>query len=362
MFAARLANLKRDISAVRDSVTATERLRRLARSPGPAHFAPPWVCPFEEQAKSFPSSISWRIFDHCATVTRLYAIYERFAIDVLEAWLNALPSLYFTYDDLPQRVQKQHRDGIAAILPQIGEGRFANIPLSSVIERLNDCIGGKSPYSLVAEAFVVRDKNLRGGVLEILFGKAGIPNCWGWIQRHRKVRIFVQETLGSSETADSELSTFVNYRNEAAHGDVSEMLDVHGLVRLADFVEVLCEALAQKIHLSILMLEIENGTYVEIGSVTESFPAMNVVVAQVDRGRLCVGEEVTVSNPQYCFAATIRELQIDGISYPEIFFHAPTEVGIKLDQTVRKNAKLFQQPVQGSPLVDDTMFQLTIVP
>ena len=133
------------------------------------------------------------------------------------------------------------------------------------------------------------------------------------------------------------------------------MLDVHGLMQLADFVEVLCEALAQKIHLSIFTLEIGNGTYVEIGNVTESFPTMNVVVAEVARGHLCIGEEVTISNPQYCFAATIHGLQLDDVSYEELFVHDTTEVGIKLDQPVRKHAKLFQQAARIISSTDDAI-------
>lgn len=349
MFAARLVSLRHELSVIRNCVAANEGLRRLVRSAAGAHATPSPISPFEEEARKFPSGIDWRIFDHCSAVMRLYAIYERFASDVLESWLSTLPSLFTEYEALPTAVQKQHRDGIATMLPQIGEGRFGHLNIADVIRQLSECLSGNKPYALVSEAFLIRDRNLRSQELEVLFARAGVPQCWSWMQHHKRTKAFVHDVLGSAETAESELGTFIEYRNEAAHGDVSDVLDFHGLLRLCDFVDVLCEALAERVQSAVLAAQLEAKVYHEIGESSESYPRNNVVVVPVERGDLRVGDELTVAGRRYCFTAKILELQLNGIPHPAVFVHGFTEVGIRFDRPVRKFARLYQNRVPSGP-------------
>lgn len=49
---------------------------------------------------NIPDEREWQIYDHCAVVTRLYAIYERFVEDLIAAWLENLPNIVNKYSDL----------------------------------------------------------------------------------------------------------------------------------------------------------------------------------------------------------------------------------------------------------------------
>ena len=51
-----------------------------------------------------PDRLEWRIIDHCAAVTRLYAIYEQFAHEMGREHLNIL-QVHFKFGELPELVQ-----------------------------------------------------------------------------------------------------------------------------------------------------------------------------------------------------------------------------------------------------------------
>ncbi|MGD1920686.1 MAG: MAE_28990/MAE_18760 family HEPN-like nuclease [Pleurocapsa sp.] len=62
--------------------------------------------------KDIPKTQEWRIYDHCAAVTKLYAIYENFVEDLIKDWLRLLPELFLNYDDLDDRIRNTHQSGV----------------------------------------------------------------------------------------------------------------------------------------------------------------------------------------------------------------------------------------------------------
>jgi MAE_28990/MAE_18760-like HEPN len=55
---------------------------------------------FTKLIEGVPSELEWQVYDHCAVVTRLYAIYERFVEDLIAEWLELLPDIVTKYSDL----------------------------------------------------------------------------------------------------------------------------------------------------------------------------------------------------------------------------------------------------------------------
>jgi hypothetical protein len=222
----------------------------------------------------------------------LYLSRALFAVDLLESWLVALPTLFPNYSSLPEDVRREHCVGVARILPKVGQGRYAHLSAASVVDSLNNGLKGAAPYNLLVEAFLVSEQNLRHNTLEQMFGRAGLKNCWSWVQNHSKMIKFVADELGGSETAESQLRALIDYRNEAAHGEVVDVLEVTNLSQFADFVQVLCEVLVEWVYSNQLHRELANGSASEVGTVSESYPAKNVVVAETVGGTFAFGRRI----------------------------------------------------------------------
>src|SRR6267378_2956452 len=90
-----------------------------------------------------PDKLDWQIYDHCAALTRLYAIYERFVGELVTEYVRQLPKLYQKYVDLPSSITTQHRAGIGQILLKMGEkGLYKKLEESVVVRELAAAIGG----------------------------------------------------------------------------------------------------------------------------------------------------------------------------------------------------------------------------
>ena len=62
--------------------------------------------------RHIPKTKEWRIYDHCAAVTKLYAIYENFVEDLIRDWLRLLPEIVLDYDDLEKVIHNTHSYGV----------------------------------------------------------------------------------------------------------------------------------------------------------------------------------------------------------------------------------------------------------
>src|SRR5262245_17464321 len=81
-----------------------------------------------------PNRPAWQIYDHCAALTRLYAVYATFVDELVGEYLALLPKLYGEYEELPQAVLRQHRNGTAQILLKLGDsGPYRDLRESDVI-------------------------------------------------------------------------------------------------------------------------------------------------------------------------------------------------------------------------------------
>jgi hypothetical protein len=294
-------------------------------------------------SKVVPSELEWQIYDHCATVTRLYAIYERFVEDLISDWLRLLPELVARYSDLGDKIQKTHREGIGRLLLDLNKNRFQHLPVEKVVQGLFSGITGTEQYELLPDAFLLHEQNLRKEVLETLFADAGIDNAWRWVNKHRKIKYFVEEIRGSQNTAEGELKQLVDYRNEAAHGGVDQILGTQELLDLGDFVKALCEALAELVSFQIISRKTSIGKAKEIGKITEWFKKPRAAVATVTEITLSVGVSLWLvsETSSYCKLAKIESIKINDIAKDEVEIISETEVGLKFDTDAKQGLNLY---------------------
>jgi hypothetical protein len=194
---------------------------------------------------SSPDPTDWKVIDHCSVVTRLYAVFEKFVEEILGAHLQFLEA-NVAYDQLDEKFRAHHRKSIGQMLMDLDKDRYKDsVTFDSILNDIGGMFRGER-YRLLPQAMLSHDQNLRMKDVIALFERCGIPKLSEWTNRHRAIRNFFKGGR-QSDKADAELDQLVQYRNEAAHGGI-EVTDVLGsdiLIEYADFIEVLCSALAE---------------------------------------------------------------------------------------------------------------------
>ncbi|WP_230968044.1 MAE_28990/MAE_18760 family HEPN-like nuclease [Nostoc sp. WHI] len=202
--------------------------------------------------QDIPKAREWRVYDHCAVVTRLYAIYERFVEELISDWLILLPGLYPRYSDLEETIRNNHQLGVGKLLTELNKNRYEHLSSKKVMQGLFYGTTGEKEYELLPDAFLIHEQNLRRETLERLFANAGISNAWAWVEKHRSIKYFLEEIRGNQNTAEGELNEFISYRNDAAHGFPDDVLGASALLELCDFVDALSQALAELVTYQVI--------------------------------------------------------------------------------------------------------------
>ncbi|MBD1805293.1 hypothetical protein H6F98_07500 [Microcoleus sp. FACHB-SPT15] len=291
--------------------------------------------------KGVPGVTDWRVYDHCAVVTRLYAIYERFVENLITDWVRLLPSIFPRYVDLEETIQNTHRTGVGRLLCDLKKNRFEHLSIDQVVQGLFRGVTGEEEYALLPDAFLLHEQNLRKGVLEQLLAGAGIQNAWAWVEKHRAVKHFLEVRV-SENTAEGELNELVTYRNEAAHGAVIDnFLGSNALLELCEFIETLCQALAELVTYQVIEQQKSIGQVREIGRITEWFKKSRAAVAKVEETTLSVRGSLFLVGETYCQLATIESIRIDDVDQETVKTTSGMEVGFKFDVDAREGLRLY---------------------
>ncbi|MGD1700461.1 MAE_28990/MAE_18760 family HEPN-like nuclease [Dapis sp. BLCC M229] len=333
-----------NINSIKSIIQTNDRLRKIVEEGIVDIQRPKDNQEIIELLKGVPNEKEWELYEHCAVVTRLYAIYERFVKELISTWLQYLPQLVENYLELDEKIQNTHREGVGRILLEFKKDRFKDLSENQVIRGLfYGTTNQNKNYELLPEAFLLHDQNLRKDILEKLFTDAGIGNTWQWVVKHRKIRNFIEEIRGNQNTAEGELNQLISYRNEAAHGVVDQILGTQELLDLGDFIKALCQALAELVTYQIIQLQTATGKAKEIGEITEWFKEPKAAVAKINNSNLSIGTNVFLvsETSSYCRLAKIESIQLDKIPKKSIEIISETEVGLKFDIDAKKGLKIY---------------------
>lgn len=286
-----------------------------------------------------PDRIEWRIIDHCAAVTRLYAIYEQFAQEMIREHL-ALLQKHVAFDDLAEDLKSAYRRGFASILEKKEGPRYGHLNLSSLVEQYSNALSGK-PYNLEPLALLIQEQNLRLPELTRLFAASGIANINTWVDKHRSVKSFFEqgERLGAS--SEHELLELIKYRNDAAHGSINidELPGLDYLYEFCDFISAVCKAISERVQMTGLECLLDRGGALHQGKVNQCIKSDKVLIGEMT-GNFTVGDTIYLCGDDYCIEREVVSLQIDGVNHSEVFLEEPTELGLAIDKPGRKKAKI----------------------
>jgi hypothetical protein len=358
MFSSLISRLHVDIGATKDVVELHEYARGLFYlDPPKAHGLGEVGDPWHDIRKRNPGKTKWQVYDHCASLTRLYAVYSIFVDELVSEYLRVLPELYETYDQLPESILNQHRIGFGQILLKLGDtGPYRHLRESDIISQLSHGLSGGRPYSLLNDAFFVDRQNYRSDVLGKLLGYLGVINVCSKIATHPNMKAFLSERIGDAATFESELNGFIKLRNEAAHGQVGQVVGVGQFLAIADFLVLLCEILAEMLTRELHTRKAILGQFVELGVVKEVHYSGKVAIVKMKQIAIAAGEEIVLfrgGNPRF---GRIESLQLDGIASNQVAAQDGQELGVALtykckvgDLLGRIGSAVAEQPTLFNP-------------
>lgn len=327
------------LGAVRRHVSFSANLRNQVAAPSFGCKADGEKCfDIGQLLGSAADATNWRIIDHCAAVTRTYALFESFVQQILREYLAFLAGAY-SLSALGPDFKAKYTRGIGQILLDQDKLRYHNLDLATVVSAASDALANKSGYQLQPEALLRAEQNLRMGELQRLFGQCGLSGIESWITSHRAVKEFFATQSRLSETAASELKQIVEYRNEAAHGDVDDVLGAEVLVEFTYFFDALCRSILDLIQYDTLRRAKEIGRAIVFGVISERFQD-DIVVAKVTNATLSVGDGFYVFSKGLTMIAEVKSIKLNNADMQTITIAKETEVGLRIGVRAKVGCEL----------------------
>jgi len=337
MFSGLIERLRLEVKAIKDVVELHEYSRGFFYSSEPqtgkaSNTEDMW----QAVRPRDPGKSAWLVYDHCAALLRLYAVYSIFLEDLVTDYLGALPEVYETYDQLPEPILKQHRTGFGQIMLKLGDaGPYRHLRESEIILQLSQGMSGARPYRLLKDAFFVDRQNYRSETLARLFMNLGLENASSRIARHPSMKAFIAERFGNTTTFESELDGFVKLRNNAAHSPVEEVIATSQFLTMADFVLLACEILTDIASSEILTCMAERRPGIQLGIVVHVYHAGKVAIVKMKPNTITVGDDIVLVRNDRIRIAKILSIQDNDVAANSLTSLDGQEIGICLDQHCR---------------------------
>ncbi len=283
----------------------------------------------------------WHIYDHCAAFTRLYAIYATYVEELIETYLDILPTLYTTYGDLPKAITTQHRVGLGLILGKIGDGGSYNyLGEKTIVTTLSHGLAGGTPYKLLKHAFLTDRQNYRMEVLGRLLGYLGIENGTQHLSNNRVILAFLEPIKPGATTVQNELDQFVKRRNEAAHSGINDIVATDEIKQTADFIQHVGNALAEIVTYELINRRHALGHFPKLGTIEKTYQYGTVIISHVKPCMLRIGEQLAIVRADSLHLATITGLQLNDVDQNPVLLTTETELGIKIDHKAIEGAAI----------------------
>jgi len=253
-------------------------------------------------------------------------------------YVRLLPKIYVKYSELPPEITNQHRVGVGQILLKIGEkGPYKNLEEQVVVRELAAGLSGASEYTQLADAFFIDRQNLRFEMLCRLFYSLGFKHCGRSINRHPQVMDFIRAERADSSSVEKELNDFIEYRNEAAHRKVENVLAIDAIAAIGRFIVAVAAALADMVEEGVLKRRMDLKQYSPVLSISEGYVVIGTPESNVT---LTVGDELILFGKNFCHRVKLESMHLNGESVQNATGDGVTEVGCRLSKRALKGAEL----------------------
>jgi hypothetical protein len=283
-----------------------------------------------------------KIYSVSSCVTNLYAIYERFVEAAIADYLDAIPELLH-YKDLPIELRNEYRIGISHILSRIDSERYNHLKHEDVILWYHEALSDAEKYRFVTEALTGHEQNLRLTSLESLLSKIRLTALVSWLTKSSAIKNLYGGTSSIKEQLEAELQTFIQIRNDAAHGGLDDLEGKENLQTYCTLIRYLIESISEYMHKSLLDQRILAGKCKPIGKVTEIYNKPGAFIVQLkNKSVVYVGMNIHLLGENYCFSKAVESLRFEDKPVERIESDRDgLEVGITCQDLPKKNATVY---------------------
>jgi hypothetical protein len=262
-----------------------------------------------------PNRLDWQLYDYCASLTRLYAIFDSFLDEVIGDYLSVLPEIFDEYSKLPESLLRQHRLGVAQILSKLSkEGHYRHLSETDVITLIFQGLSGSKPYKLLVDAFFIDPQNYRLAVLVRLLSSLGISGAREKLIKHPRMVDFRNRERDEDYALEAELSDFVERRNEAAHSEVNSTVSSELINKFADLVKVLCVVIGDLLDQEIAQMRVQCQKSARIGSIYKIYKKRTVGLVRIEAiSRLTERDELLLVRKRKVIRTVPLEIQMNDI-------------------------------------------------
>ncbi len=338
MFWSTVERTRKDLRDLKSVVGANERLRDLIFSFGSDQPGGSLEQKFFSIQKESPAKSVWALYDHCAAVTRLYAIFEDFVDSIVKEYLEALPGIYPSYINLPATVINQHRLGVAQILSKLGDkGLFKHLSERDALTGISEGNLGRD-YVLLPDAFLTDTQNYRVDQVNQVFSYLDIVNIWAGVEKHRALLQYML-SRDSNETPRTILNKLVEDRNFASHSSVSYVMSTPELISLASFLEAAVLAISEIVRKKCISLECAFGMRLEQFHVLHTY-SNQIAGVRFLGGNIKIGDSLLVLAGDGAYLAQVTSIRNGSTVLENAGCDVYPELGLGLDVGVRKGDRL----------------------
>lgn len=294
---------------------------------------------------------AFRVDAVSACVTRVYAIYEHFVESILSDFLDAIPELT-PYASLSSTVKAEYRVGISYILSRIDGERYSHLSHENVVRWYHEALTSAGPYQFVTEAFTRHDHNLRLDVVEGLLTRVDLKQFDQWLTRCGEVRDLYEEHAALREQLGAELRSFVQIRNDAAHGILEELQGKEVLLRYCSLIRAIVRSIAGYFHSNLLARRTQAGRAIQIGTVTEVLKKPGAFIATLVNGKeIQRGGLLHFVATGYCTQQAVSSLQLNDVAVEHVLATTEAfEVGVKCAELPKNGVAIFVELPAALPL------------
>lgn len=289
-----------------------------------------------------PTRQEMKAYSVSSSATRLYAIYERFVETLVSDFLDAIPE-YCSFAALTDAMRSEYRIGISHLLNRLDSPRYRHLNHENLIRWYHEALSTVTPYRFVPEALTRHDENLRLSVLNGMLCRVQATDLQGWLSHHSSIAALYPDQTSLWEQVESELRNFIQLRNDAAHGTLSELAGPDTLLRYCDLITALIESLSAYLYRQIVVGREAAGKAILLGRVDEIFAVHSASIVPLQPGRsLTVGQRIHVVGQWSCIEAIVTSMHIDNES--AIAFTAlgeVVEVGVVCSTTPRRGVLIY---------------------
>lgn len=289
-----------------------------------------------------------KIFEYKAIIISLYGVLEYYIGSWIQEFIDTLPSLVDNYNNLPEKLRKNHFDLSIKLIKMVSENRYAkyeHLQKEDILINLSSCLELPSSYKLNCEAFSPFSGNLKHQkIVDAL--KALDIELVERLKTNTKFRSFLIEKYGPNIDNRgielfSKIDDLVVRRNDISHGmQVDDLLKLTEFDDYIEFLENYGVAIFETLLEEILRYE-SKYLYEKIDRVIAVYKQGSVLCFELENNNIKIGDYIIVEMNSFFEKKDVLQIEVDNQSMGSISSTKKTNIGVNLGGGISKQQNFY---------------------